>query len=215
MHNCSLASKAFSRSGGSNCVLHKHCVDKVKLKSVNDAIDVSGVSDVNSSTGVSRMGDSGIARTERVTSDASEPNKSERRSSSGQRCHNGSPFQWQFNRKRKYSRSLHRHRRHGIKGRPNSLLLPIDESEELQESVESCNETTHNQQSVKSSSSASSSISSSAPSSSPLLSSDVQPKPIIEDKKPIVCPPLVSTSRFSTTLLKAKNWIKRGKMSAQ
>ena len=187
----SLSLKAYSRSGGSNCVLHKHCIEKSKTKSPERVRQSSSTpSPENTST---------------CSSAQSSPNI------------NGSPFQWQFSRKRKYSRNLHRHRRHGTKGRPNSLLLPIDESEELQELVQTTNtnDLAQNMAQNKPNETTLSSIHS--PSIDVQKSDNVR----IEDKRPVVhqmptpSSSLLSSSRFSTTLMKAKNWIKRGKVSAQ
>lgn len=175
--------EAFSRSGGSNCVLHKHCTEKSKVNSPD--------------------------RESPSTSSTPSSSLSSNRDSSSNRSSNmiGSGFQWQFNRKRKYSRSLHR--RHGTNsGRPNSLLLTIDESEELQELLQSTSAKDLN------------GIEENDPTQqTPLLvDSEVTKEDKVEDSTTYChssTSSSMSSSRFSTTLMKAKGWIKRVKRSTQ
>ncbi|XP_054166108.1 uncharacterized protein LOC128963619 [Oppia nitens] len=178
--------EAYSRSGGSNCVLHKHCIDNTtKAKSTELSPNCS--------------------------SSSSLPNTL---SSSIDNCSsksNATSFQWEFNRKRKYSRSLHRHRRSSKTGsrsgtsRPNSLLLPIDETEELQELSSNTDESI---ETSKSKVTSSASFSSSSSSSIENVESDD------------ICPNILQptnhssslSSRLSDTWIKAKKWIKREKV---
>ncbi|CAG2163492.1 unnamed protein product [Oppiella nova] len=165
-------SPVFSRSGGSNCVLHKHCIEKATKESTTD-LDSNATSLPNTSSSSSHECGSKIS---------------------------GTPFQWHFNRKRKYSRSLHRRRgtksgQRSNSSRPNSLLLPIDEREELQELFQTpnANDLTQTTESETSFSSSTENVEtdhkcdtkSTTPSSSSL------------------------SSRLSRTFMRAKKWMKR------
>ncbi|CAG2165806.1 unnamed protein product [Oppiella nova] len=164
--------EVFSRSGGSNCVLHKHCIEKATKESTTD-LDSNATSLPNTSSSSSHECGSKIS---------------------------GTPFQWHFNRKRKYSRSLHRRRgtksgQRSNSSRPNSLLLPIDEREELQELFQTpnANDLTQTTESETSFSSSTENVEtdhkcdtkSTTPSSSSL------------------------SSRLSRTFMRAKKWMKR------
>jgi hypothetical protein len=178
--------ETYSKSGGSNCVLHKHCADKSKVKSPEEESPSSPNTSSSSSSFSNRES-----------------------SSQGNVCDNSSSFQWQCNRKRKYSRSLHR--RHGTKpGRPNSLLLPIDESEELQELIQSTTTKDCGLSVEKESTSSTSSLTSSS-----IIEVEVTNNGNDETFRQSSKSSSLSISRFSITLMKAKGWIKRGKWSAK
>lgn len=157
---------------GSSCVLHKHCRDK--SKSISPNREPSPSSSRRSSHSSTDIG--------------CKPNCSSEATSSEM-----SSFQWQFNRKRKYRRGLNR--RHGSnRGRPNSLLLPIDEKDELIELLPA---------SSKPGEMTAARGESSLSKQEPKLT---QPENDVTAKHS--SSPTSSTSRFSTTLLKAREWMR-------
>ncbi|CAG2111121.1 unnamed protein product, partial [Medioppia subpectinata] len=138
------------------------------------------------------------------------PNSSQSSSHECRPKSSGTPFQWHFNRKRKYSRSLHRRRgtkagvsrnSSSLSSRPNSLLLPIDEREELQESSQTsnANDLTETNESEAS------------------FSSTENAKPdeaMASVSKSTTTPSTPSlSSRLGKTLMRAKKWIKRDKLT--